>query len=268
MSLSRLALRLAVVEALAPPSEFGKDAPAWPTMVPGDRIFDSQIGTEPTTEAARRAPMISVYTDDSKVDPSGAGFVFVDDGIERCTLAFEIIVPGVVTLEDGYEVLVPVETDALAEAMVDAVGAQVASLLQAARMTGPLRHVLIDVEKVESRPWRDADSDVRLSARRDEYEVTLRRSGDIVPGQSGLDRLPDPLRAVALDLATGGYARVLAETIAAALVDPAILPRLLELRFAGSLVRAAGETPPVVNAASTPPTGDVAGRVIYPEVTP
>lgn len=268
MSLSRLALRLAAVEALAPPSEFGRDMPEWPTMVAGDRIFDSQIGTEPTTEAARRSPMISVYTDDSKVDPSGEEFAFFEDGIERCTLAFEIIVPGVVVLEDGYEVLVPVETDALAEAMVDAIGAQVASVMQAARMTGPLRHVLVSVEKVESRPWRDADSDVRLSARRDEFEVTLRRSADFAPGQSGLDRLPEPLRSVAMDLASGGYARALAETVAAALTDPAVWPRLAELRFAGSLVRAGGGVPPAVNADSTPPTGDVAGSVLYPEVTP
>ncbi len=262
MSLSRLALRLAVVEMLAPVDQLSSNSPRWPTLAPGDRVFDSQIGTEPVTEEARRAPMISVYTDDAKVESASGEIVYFTDGLERCTLAFEIIVPGVVQMDDGMDVLVPIETDALAEALVDTIGSQIYSVVQAARLNGPLRHVLHSVEKVESRPWRDADSDVRLSARRDEYEVRLVRSADFEPGKTGLARLPSPLRDVALELADGGYGRVLAETVAAALVDPAILPRLAELRLAGLINRPASAPP--ASASGATPSGDVVGSVIYP----
>ncbi|MFN7609131.1 MAG: hypothetical protein ACK5PJ_07385 [Ralstonia sp.] len=260
MSLSHLALRLAVIEALAPAAQYAAAVPVWPTLARG-RVLDSQIEAEPATEAEARTPLIAVYTDDSKREGYGSAPDAVFDGDENVTLALEILVPVLVEVEPGVQQLLPAAaTDARAEAWLNLMVQQVSETLDRARMDGVLRHVLIAVSKVESRPWTDAQTSLRLSARRIEIECMVRAATALQPGLTGLDRLPWPLSEVAKELPANAYGRAIANDLAALLSPaPADFPALDDIRLAVNLTRSDGSTePPAADAAATPPVGDTA----------
>ncbi|TCR69695.1 hypothetical protein [Bosea sp. BK604] len=269
MSLSRLALRLAAIETLAPSALQSDPNAQWPTAAEG-RFLDSQMTPESFAEgvAQRRLPVVAVYADEAKREPYGTAADSLVDGSDQVTLAFEIMVPGVYRQDDQNAYIVPaVALDALAEATLDMVEEQIRQVLQDARMSRPLCLVLSHVSRVESRPWRDADLDTRLSARRVEFDCHLinaeRRP---LAGQTGLDRLPEPLRSVALALPEGSYGRAACNVVAAALGSAAAFTALAELRLAANLKRGAGDAaPPPVNPGVTPPVGDLAGSVVIPQ---
>lgn len=263
---SHLALRLAAVEALAPTAKIlaecqGQTVTDWPTLA-RHRVLDSQIEAAAATEAEAMTPIIGVFTDDSETEAQGEGQDAEAEPYETVTLAFEVQVPVVSRDEQGLPVIGTAETDALAEAFVNTICAQIRAVLARARMDGPLRHVLVMVSKTSTRAWSDADTMVRLSARRIEMSCRVRADGELRPGEVGLDRLPSPLREVALDLPANSYGRLSAERVASILTDADALPALQEMRLAVNLARAAGETPPARNPAPTPPTGDVGGQVL------
>ena len=249
MSLSRTALRLAAIEALCPKAALDGTIP-FPTMA-GRHVYDSGIGPEPTTEADKRSPRIAAYTDDGKRDLID-GAISLDtpsSGVTMVTLAFELFIPGVVIDADGNRLPgLVAETDALAEGMLDLLGAQIVSALDRARMTGPLHHVVKVIEKIETRGWRDADSDLRLSSHRLEFEIAVANQKDFPVGQTGLARLPFPLGAVAAALPEGSYGHDICTALAAAIVDPQALPALQELRFTATVD---GLVAPTVGASVT-----------------
>lgn len=265
MSLARTALRLAVIEVLHPFAQIGAADPAWPTFA-ADRVLDSKIEIDDATEDAARLPRVAVFVDEAKSEPLGSAqdVLTAGDGRERATLAFEIMVPAVIR-ENGEIWAVPAAgTDAMAEGFLDMVEEQIRQRLADARMSKPLCLVLDRIDGVESQPWRDADLDIRLSARRVEFACVLQQGGRWPePAATGLDALPSPLREVAMALPAGSYGRQVCDTLAAALGNRAVFTDLAELRLAARLDRQAGDTPaPEPNPGATPPTGDVAGRVI------
>jgi hypothetical protein len=264
MSLSHLALRIAVIEALAPAAQYAAGTPVWPTLAQG-RVVDSQIESEPATEQEARTPLIVVYTDDAKREGYGSAPDAVIDGRETVTLALEILVPVLVEVQPGVpQVLPAAATDARAEAWLNLISQQVGETLDRARMDGVLRHVLITFAKVESRPWTDAQTSLRLSARRIEFECLVRAATKLKPGLTGLDRLPSPLSEVAKELPANAYGRAIATDLAALLSPaPAGFPALNDIRLAVNLERSQGSAaPPAVNAAATPPVGDTALKII------
>lgn len=251
MSLSRTALRLAIIEALAPKAALDGTI-TFPTIA-GRNVFDSDIGPEPITEPDKRSPRIVVYTDDGKreVRDGETGLNTQYDGTTEVSLAIETFVPGTVLDENGNALADPqliVETDAVAEALLDMLAAQIVAAIDRARMHTPLCHVLVAITRIETRGWRDADSNLRLSSHRHEFDMMVQNQGPMPEGKTGLDRLPEPLRSVALALPTGSYGASICANIAAALVDPQPFDDLETIRIAAKVD---GLAAPVVDAQVT-----------------
>ncbi len=265
MSLSRTALRLAVVEALSPYAQNIAATPVWPTFAAG-QVYDSQISPVALTEADRSLPVIVVSCDAAKTESFGTApdVTVPGDGDEVATLAFEIMVPvrqvgadGTVTFDIG-------PTDALAKAILEMIEDQILQRLGEARMNGPLRLVLSRIAEIESQPYSDPDTDIQLTATRLELKCHIRQRGPWPSGAglAGIDLLPEPLRSVARELHAESYGGKVALGIAELIGNPAAFAALNEIRLAVNLVRAAGDpAPPPTNAAATPPIGDVGGSI-------
>lgn len=266
MTLARTALRLAVIEALSPFAMQGAVDPDWPTFAAG-RVLDSTIELDDEASAQRRDPRVAVFVDEAKTEPLGTALdVLIEgDGRERATLAFEIMVPAVVRHNDEIWLAPAAGTDAMAEAFLDMIEEQIRQRIADARMQEPLCLVLDRVDEITSNPWRDADLDMRLSARRVEFACVIRQGGRWPdPAKTGLEALPSPLREVAQALPAGSYGRTVCDTIAAAHGDPAVFPALAEFRLAARMQRGTEDTPaPPPDASLTPPKGDVAGKVTF-----
>jgi hypothetical protein len=268
MTLARTALRLAAMEALAPHDQIAAPSPAWPTFA-DDRVLDSTIEMDAIPEheagAARRRARVAVFTDEAKTEALGSALdaTFAGDGLEKVTLALEIMVPAVIRDNDQRWVVPVAGTDAMAEGFLDMIEEQIRHRLADGRLNEPLCLVLDRIEEITSSPWRDADLDTRLSARRVEFACIVRQGGRWpVPAASGLDALPSPLREVARALPAGSYGRKVCDTLAAALGDRAVFPALTDIRLAANLARGADDTPaPAPDAGQTPPKGDLGGRV-------
>lgn len=270
MSLSRTALRLAVVEALSPYAQHIAASPAWPTFA-GAQVYDSQISPVALTEAAA-LPVIVVSVDAAKTDPHGTAqdVTTPGDGKEIATLAFEIMVPVKIIAEDVESVELVGPTDAAAKAFLEMIEDQILQRLGDARMNGPLRHVLDAIGEIESQPYSDPDAGILLSATRLELKCQIRQRerwpAPATPPLTGLDRLPDPLRSVAQALHPASYGGLIAAGLADLLGNPAVFPALNTLRLAANLARAAGDTPPPpTDATQTPPVGDFGGSVTIPQ---
>ena len=101
MTLARTALRLAVIEALAPYALHAAADPAWPTFA-ADRVLDSTIEIAEMAgddvESGRLQPRVAVFADEAKTEGQGSALdvLTAGDGRERVTLAFEVMVPAVV----------------------------------------------------------------------------------------------------------------------------------------------------------------------------
>lgn len=268
MTLARTALRLAVIEALAPHALIGAANPTWPTFA-DDRVRDSiiELDAEPYDERgpAKPGPRIAVFADEAKTEQLGTApdVTFDGDGREKVTLAFEVMVPAVIRQDNGRFVVPAAGTDAMAEGFLDMIEEQIRQRITDARTNGPLRLVLDRIDEITSNPWRDADLDLRLSARRIEMTCIVRQGGRWPdPGETGLEALPSPLREVAQELPADSYGRKVCDGIAAALGNRAVFTALSEIRLAARLERLPDDPPaPPPNATATPPQGDLAGNV-------
>lgn len=270
MSIARLALRLAVVEALAPSAQYAAGAAAvWPTLAQG-RVGDSD--NPPEDGIAPRHVMMRVYTDETEAqaDPGLDAVAHRDwHGPEKAMLAVEILVPGMVTIDTTPTLSLAVETDALAEALLDLAEAQVVARLGWAMTQAALPKVLVRFSGRKSQPWRDADTNTRMSARRLEFDVEIRTDKPwpaFDPAQTTdaalLARLAEPLRGVATALPATSYGRQACLTLARHLVQPATFASLDTIRIAANLTRAPGDdAPDDPDASATPPAGDVGGSV-------
>ena len=263
MSLGRTALRLAVIEALAPFALHDEASPSWPTFAEA-RVLDSTIELDDMGSAERRAPRLAVFVDEAKTETLGTGLdVQAGDASERVTLAFEIMVPAVVRENSEVWVLPAAGTDAMAEGFLDMLEEQIRQRISDARMSEPLCLVLDRIDEITSNPWRDPDLDMRLSARRVEFSCLIRHGRRWpAPAETGLAALPSPFREVAQALPAGSYGRKVCDTIAAALGDRSVFPELAEIRLAARLQRSEGDAPaPAPDASKTPPEGDVTGSI-------
>jgi hypothetical protein len=246
MSLSRTALRLAVIEALAPTPQAGV-ATIWPTLA-ARNVFDSDVGPVPATDAEGCVPRIEIYTDDSKIErlEGQRSLDTSSDGEQTVSLALELFIPGRGLDEAGNEIVsLTARTDALAEGMLDLLSAQIDATINRARMDGPLRLVLTSIRKIETRGWRDGDTDVRIASHRLEYEMVLHKQGPIPATGTGFDRLPSPLREVATELPENSYGAGVCLALAAAITSPEALPALqavrMNMRLDGTTTETTGE---------------------------
>lgn len=237
MSLARLALRLAAVEALCPAAT--SSSGPWPTIAE-NRIYDSRIDPialaetpedlAAAYEALEGKPVVVVYTEDDDLHPYTQKF---DAAEYVVTLVIEIAFGARGTLEltstnDAGEVTTTVYgsdeaqplTDRQQEALIDLLDAQVRRvLIKDNRVPSAelYRKVAMETRQVHSDPQRASDRTLRLGLRTTKFHVKCKKEVWPVyaasPAPTGLDRVPEPLRSVALALPAGSSGRTLVENM-------------------------------------------------------
>lgn len=217
MSLSRLALRLAAVEALKPAASVADPDGLFPTLA-GPRIFDSRIDAiESLSDSEKGAPIAIVYTETTKSSPYDGSKHrpdehFVDLVIEAL-MAFrsevEVTRPdGVAVTVGGYETPI---TDRESEALLDVHEALIRRVFdrKASVASADLFFkVAMEVRSIDSEPLRDSDKTTRLAQRTIRFACKVKAEAWPPPAISaapltGLYRLPEPLQTVALALPEG-----------------------------------------------------------------
>lgn len=220
--LTRLALRLATVEALRPYKALPNGP--FPTDC-GAFVFDTRI--EPIDDLAigDRRPVIVVFTDEDNGDAIEQGNGAMK---RRVDLVLEISIPAQGTNPadpDGDPVTgIPI-TDAELEAKLDLVGSQVRAALRGSILWSGLVQKINDWD---STPHRTSEEGYRLAMRTERLKVQI--ADDCVAAAPaaplvGLDRLPPKARAIAnaLDPTSYGY-KVLAGVADTAPTQPVATP--------------------------------------------
>jgi hypothetical protein len=233
MSFSRLALRLAAVEALCPAAAL--PAGPFPTVA-GPRVYDSRIDLIQANEspealaaalaAIENKPLVSVYTEEQRTEPYGTVKYSASENVVTLVIEAMIAASGVteVTLPDGTTqevgtIEAPV-TSREHEALLDVLEGQVRFLLSARRNEMPApsaelyRKVAMEVRSIESQPLRAADRTLRLAARTIKFEVKIPGESWPSPTATGLDRFPEPLAMVAKALPAGSSGAALVTSLA------------------------------------------------------
>lgn len=234
MSVSRLALRLAVVEALMPHTALVSGL--YPTIA-GRRVYDSRMDALDDAEIERAEPIAVVYTETQR-DETKPG-AKTPASIPIITLVIEILVASagqmVVTTPDGTEetidTLAIVQADRQQEALLDLLEAQVRRALDphsTEQSSALFRRTVVEVRDIESTPLRDAERTVRLAQRTLTFTLRVRETTWPAPDSiaTGLEGLPEPLRTVALALPAGSSARLMCEAMAPLVAAPTPLTPL------------------------------------------
>ncbi len=222
MSMSRLALRLAAVEALNPYAALV--AGPWPTLA-GREVTDTPIDPVEDAEGVSdllgriedgRSALVSVYTEEFTAEPYQPATFPPEQAI--VTLVFELMIATRSVLRvvaaDGSEAtlgdVVAAVTDRQREATLDVLESQIVQALVRGPTGGLFRRTGMEVHRLHSVPQRGDDKTLRLAARTLKLTVKVKNERwpafGAVPAPIGLDLLPEPLRTVgkALDPASSG----------------------------------------------------------------
>lgn len=237
--LSRLALRLAAIETLAP-AAVSRSGP-WPTIA-GPYVYDSrQEPLDAADELLEARPILLVYTEQGLSEPYPKGVskpdnhtvLLVIEAMIAARALVEVKMPDGSTGQVG-ELEVPI-SDREHEALLDLLEATVRRRLEgradAHPTTQTFRMVAMEIQHVETVPMRDATNSVRLAGR----TITLRvkvpcdawPEPSLAPAAAtGLERLPNPLRLVASRLPATSSGRKVCDQLAALLAQPDALVEL------------------------------------------
>jgi hypothetical protein len=216
MSLARLALRLAAIEALRPTASLVTSI--WPTVA-GKMVFDSRIDPIEDMKVDESRPVICVYTehDAGQAGQKRGGPPFLD----TIDLVFELSVV-VKVAQDGDPNVFAVgepETDAELEAVIDILEAQIKFVL----LYGPTGKIWRDIShrKVHdprSAPHRTSEEGARLARRTMTWKVEVQDDCyDPAPpvAPTGFDVFPEPLLGLAKVLPANSYALSILKGLAA-----------------------------------------------------
>jgi len=205
--LSRLALRLATKEAMAPLAlHAAPNESNWPTLA-GQYVFDSEIGPIDDLKDELARPVAVIYTGDdrgqSKSNRGGPPFEhFVDLEIQ-----ISMVMKETADNAEGYSVGFPFTSSEM-EASLDAFESQVKFALfvsEAGQLFRDLTGMVI--ENFDSEVLRYGEEKLPLAARILKMRVRVADDCfDAAPDATGVNRLPQPLRGVILAL--GGDAFV------------------------------------------------------------
>lgn len=272
--MSRIALRLAAIEALCP--SLLVSAGPWPTIA-GNNVYDSRIelleSDEKLASDLENVPVVIVYTEQdrtSTIDPS----VNTPADVRLCHLSVELMIASTGEIEieqaDGTKqtigAITPPVTDRQHEALLDLLEGQVTRLL--GKRDGEDRlassklfnQVAMEVRGIDSEPKRSADGATRLAARTVTFQIKMKSEKwplDLAAGQNapaGFNLLPEPLRTVAngLDPNSTGYR--LCQSLVSLVHVPALRTPLQEVHaFLGM-----GRTPAVGDGTDSDVQADVA----------
>ncbi len=219
-SLSTTALRLAVIEALAPTAMFAADDPAWPTLL-GPRVLD--CGSIPWDRSTPVPGEIlgAVYVDEVVGEPRGAA-----QSYDPQFLTVHLIVDLEIPIVDGSGAMTPAAGDADATAKLEVAAAQIRRLLVTSPLLVP--SLVRGYGRAETRWTRDPDLGVRLA------RLTLRLAIEIDDDDWGdmADGLPQPAASVAAALPSDSYGAAILSAVAATLTTPDDPSPLTRIRFA------------------------------------
>lgn len=221
MSLASLALRLAIVEALAPAAQVAAASPVWPTTAK-HRVYDSFAAMRAPTENPKdRLVAIAVYLVDQKGDPRGESYGYdAPDVTSTIAIECDITIVSGAGVDAGEAV---VQSDPAAEAALDIVTAQVIYALERGPTGALYREIRTALKGAEEIPMRDETTGARYTRRT--MRLTIAHPGDDwstwAPGE-----LPWPAKAVADALPAGSYGAAILETVRAWLGDPSAPPTL------------------------------------------
>lgn len=263
MSLSRLALRLATIEALRPTAAvLGEEDATFPTIA-GTQVLDSRLDPIEDFAPATKQPIIAVYTehDDGKAEQMRGGPTFVS----TIDLVFEMSVVVKVAADGapGQFVVADPETDAELESALDLLEAQIRFIL----FFGPTGQIWRNVShrKVHnprSVPHRSSEEGVRLAKRTMTWKVeVVDDCFDPAPltTPTGFDVFPEPLRSLAKALPTGSYALAILNGLAAEPTAP-VMPVATPLETA--VLNVAIRDPATGTLPAEP---QIVGEVDFPE---
>ncbi|MBP2147933.1 hypothetical protein [Xanthobacter flavus] len=223
MSFSRMALSLAVLEALCPKAANGN----YPTPA-GGNVYRERIGPlDDLAEDAKRQLVVVVGTgrdDGTANSPAGPPYLRVIE------VEIAIFVRVFTTFEDdaGEETpfwTVPV-TDAEADDALSVLEHRIRDALlfgESGRIFRSLRQKLPSIVSTQE---REPEEGVKLAARRVVLNVQVPDECPLIQADAeGVDRLPTPLRGVAEALIAAGYAPEIFAALGTALpVQPAPVP--------------------------------------------
>lgn len=219
-SLSTTALRLAVIEALAPTAMFSAATPLWPTLL-GPRVLDSgSIPWERTTIVPGEI-LGSVYVDEVTGEPRGPA-----QSTDPQDLTVHLVIDLEIPIVDGSGEMSLAFADGDAAAKLELAAAQIRRLLVTSPLLVP--YLVRAFGRSEARWTRDGDLGVRLA------RMTLRLAVEIDDDDwdAVTDGLPSPASMVAAALPPGSYGAALLAAIAATWVVPDDPTPLTEIRFA------------------------------------
>lgn len=229
--LSRLALRLAAVEALTG------------ATIAGARVYDSRIdpiaaaATEEALDAAiaefEDKPVLVVYTEEDEARPFEGERVPIRDRVVTLVVEALIATRGRVEVTDDTGASVVVATldasitDRQREALLDLLEAQIARvLIPEHAAAGPAaalyRRCAREARAISSTPLRAGGAGLRRALRTVTLHIQVARDdwASVLPGATGIDRLPEPLRAVTLALPEGSSGRAIAAGLAGLVASP------------------------------------------------
>jgi hypothetical protein len=216
MSLARLALRLAAVEALCPWSAI--QGGPYPTPA-GPRVYDSRQQPIDGLSDLETKPILIVYTEDDASTPYEGARRNADEQIVVLVVEEMIAAKAEVEFDapDGSKstigTLVSPISDPQQEMLLDLLEAAVRRLLDTRNempSSAALARVAMEIRRVESQPQRADDKATRLAARTLKLHIKVKPdawpTSPAVPAPTGLTALPEPLRSVAavLDPASDG----------------------------------------------------------------
>lgn len=263
MSLSRLGLRLAAIEALNPFATVASGP--WPTVA-GPRVYDSRIdpiaaaqtidALSAAIQALESKPIVSIYTEEQTTEPA-AGEYPADVEIVDLVAQIQIGARGAIDVDAADGSIETVggssipATDGDAEAILDMLEAQVRMILDPGALTPTnalFRSVAVERHHIGSTPERQPERAVRLAMRTLKLKLRVRRTAwppyATGSASTGLDALPEPLRTVAKGLDPMSAAAQRCVKLAALVRAPITLTPLDELRLNTNVDRTSPPTDP------------------------
>lgn len=242
--LAAAALRLAAVEALCPTAAAAPDGP-WPTMA-RHRVYDSvMVAVDQLDGEKPFTPTLSVFTEDTRLTRRGPTATSVTgDARTDLVVIAELSIAAESEGESFADAMV--EGDATARLALEALTAQVQSVLTRAPQSAGLRRIMKSVEEMRVEPFSLPQFGLRYL--RNTITFTCAIASDKWTDEAGL---PEPARSLAMDLPDGSYAKAkLAEL--AVLFAATSRDALASLDFAASLNGEPAITPVPSQPETTP----------------
>lgn len=223
--LNALALRLAAVHALAPWNET-----TWPTIA-GRMVFDNGAPVQGLDDTNSELVWISVQSGDLIIKPSDNNRDLILSTETDHSLILEMcLAPAIPEDAQSFKLF------RYALARLALLQSQAYAALANSRRFGRIMSkVVIHFREMKSELDMDADLDRPVFIQRLEIACRIKSEGEPNFSGTGLAVLPDPLRAVALDLPVGSPGRALATEIAGLLIQPSAPQEILSLDFDATL---------------------------------